>query len=843
MSKKRRKQRQNKQEIAQPESFWQNIPVKTQHIIMAVLLFIIPVIMFWDVVVGDQKFYAHDTIQWRAAAEATIEDREQYGYEPLWAPSMYGGMPSYFINYEKSAVNVDDVLNWVGRKAFPAGFMWIGLAGSYLLFVMMGANPLAAAFGALAFAFTTYIPIIIGAGHNSKFIAYNFIPWIIAGYYMLTRKQKLRWLGFGVFALALTAELRAGHPQVTYYFGIFMVIWWLTDLILAFKEKIQSAFLKKTGLLVLAAALSLVAVIQPYWPKTELTPYSTRGGSEIENTGGLDFDYAMAWSQGWGELLTLAIPNAYGGSSSDGTYWGPKSFTSGPHYMGALVFLFFIYGMVRWKNNLKWIFFGGGTLTMLFSLGNEFLAFNRLMYLYVPYFNKFRTPEMWLIVTVFAFTVIAVFGLQALFNDLKDKTQGLDSKEWAAIGAVLFFGGLMSVAPGSLLDFTKVGERQMILQQAAQQNQVSPQNPQLQQQVDQYLNNQIIPQRKEKAANDARRFLILTVIAGGMVIGVRYHKVAPAYAGIAVVLLTAYDLTGVGNRYISDNSKVPDHVDGERVLEQRERDVDTFIVENLKNETGVWDYRTFPLLDSPYNSAVPSYFYPTIGGYTAVKLAVFQDLIDETLDISRGQINTKVLSMLNTKYLTYGQPVQLPGFEVAFQGQSGVVMENTNVQPKAWFVDSLIVKTDAQEALSYLNHQDFDPAKHAVLQKDISTERSLTAGSAEVTTLAPRKIEIETVNEGDGFLVIGEVFYPAGWSATIDGELAEILKTNYVLRGIEVPAGNHTITLEFNPTSHTLGSTLAWIGNGLVFLIFVGGIFLTVKGNQFAKDEEETEEA
>jgi hypothetical protein len=365
----------------------------------------------------------------------------------------------------------------------------------------------------------------------------------------------------------------------------------------------------------------------------------------------------------------------------------------------------------------------------------------------------------------------------------------------------------------------------------------------LQQLVDQYLNNQIIPQRKEKAANDARRFLILTVIAGGMVIGVRYHKVAPAYAGIAVVLLTAYDLTGVGNRYISDNSKVPDHVDGERVLEQRERDVDTFIVENLKNETGVWDYRTFPLLDSPYNSAVPSYFYPTIGGYTAVKLAVFQDLIDETLDISRGQINTKVLSMLNTKYLTYGQPVQLPGFEVAFQGQSGVVMENTNVQPKAWFVDSLIVKTDAQEALSYLNHQDFDPAKHAVLQNDISTERSLTAGSAEVTTLDPRKIEIETVNEGDGFLVIGEVFYPAGWSATIDGELAEILKTNYVLRGIEVPAGNHTITLEFNPTSHTLGSTLAWIGNGLVFLIFVGGIFLTVKGNQFAKDEEETEEA
>ncbi len=189
-------------------------------------------------------------------------------------------------------------------------------------------------------------PVIVGAGHNSKLIAFSYIPWVLIGYYLLTRKQKHRLVYFFIFALALILELRAGHPQVTYYFLYVLGFWWIFDLYKAYKDKKLGDWAVITGWLLAAGIIALLANAQPYWSIFEYSKYSQRGGSVLHKTGGLNLNYAMAWSQGWGELLTLIIPGLYGGSSTQGTYWGPKPFTSGPHYLGAIAVLLFVIGII-----------------------------------------------------------------------------------------------------------------------------------------------------------------------------------------------------------------------------------------------------------------------------------------------------------------------------------------------------------------------------------------------------------------------------------------------------------------------------------------------------------------
>jgi hypothetical protein len=320
-------------------AWWDAQKPIVQTLICLAFLFVLPLFISPDTIVGDKKFLASDIVQWRGGAQAIIEAREKFGYEPLWAPNMYGGMPAYFISYLYDVSNIDTLVAYGLQFLFPANFFWVGLAGFFFLFRYVGASHFASVFGALTIAFTTYIPIIIGAGHNSKFAAFNYISWVLLGFFMILKHDKRKLLALGGFALALSIELRAGHPQVTYYFAILMGIIWLFDVIKLAKEKAWSFLVNKNALFLGAAIIAILSIVQPYWAKSELTPYSTRGGSVTNTSSGLDFDYAMAWSQGWGELLTLAIPNAYGGASGEGTYWGPKAFTSGPHYLFCSLFL------------------------------------------------------------------------------------------------------------------------------------------------------------------------------------------------------------------------------------------------------------------------------------------------------------------------------------------------------------------------------------------------------------------------------------------------------------------------------------------------------------------------
>ena len=803
-----------------PVDFITSLSPNTKHSLALGFLLILPCIVFYGPTLGGEQYFSHDTLQWRAGSETIIEHRQNTGEEPLWAHNMFSGMPSYFVSYAKSVPHFDTVISFfdVINPLLP---YWVLLTGLYLFFLLLKIRPFAAVLGAVFIAFTAYVPIIVGAGHNTKFEAFTFIPWMFVGYLMITRTDR-KLLSFFVFTTATLLELRANHPQITYYFLYLMAIWWLADGYYRYKNNETKQWGIHTSLLAGGGLLALVSNLQPLWSRIEYSSFSIRGGSSLAENAtstGLDLEYAFAWSQGWTELLTLIIPNIMGGASPD--YWGPKSVTSGPHYLGAIAFLLLIYALFFSKRREKIVFLISGILASLFSLGSNFTLLNNLMFQYAPFFGKFRAPETWLILAAFSFSVLAVFGFEAICKHLPQISKKQKNMAYYPIIIALMIGAAFTFSSSTFLDFEKPGERQQIARYLAQQNNVNVENRQVQQRASQYISQQMKPKRKALAEDDAFRFTLLVLLAGLVIVGFYHHRISSGTAIVLLVLLASFDMLQVADRYNNDDSLRSDSIDRERLIQQEARPLDRFIFERVQNETA-YPYRVYPVLANPFNNAIVSYFYPSVGGYSGAKLSIYQDLIERQL----SQINPQVLDMLNVKYLTSRRARALPGTEVVYQGDDGIVLENNDVLPKAFFADSLIYTDTPQSAMAALNvERGFNARKTAILEQPIPYQpKTDTTAAVEVTNYGPRDISLQYSRQSDGFLVLSEIYYPAGWRAFIDGEETPIYKTNYVLRGLFVPEGEHTVEFRFNPASHIWGTRVAWGGNIIVWLIGLAAV-------------------
>lgn len=800
-------------------SWWASQSSKTQIALCLLFLSIIPFFQYSDVIFGGKQFFPHDIRQFLGGANSLIEASKEVDYQPLWASNMFVGMPAYTIHYPKSVPHFDTILSYLRSFLFPVHYFWVLLSGTFFFFYVIFKKPLASTLGAISVGFTTYIPIIIGAGHNTKFIAFTFIPWVLLGYYLIFHKRKYL-LGLVFFSTLLMLQLRAGHPQVTYYFLIVMGIWWLCDFYFSYIDKTLNDFYKSTAVAALAVVLTLLAIAQPYWAMYEYAPYSIRGGSSITESSSLSKSYAQSWSQGLGELYTLLVPDSFGGSSMEGTYWGPKPVTSGPHYLGVLIFLFALFGWWKQRDRLITVFTLSGIITLLFSLGEHFSLLNSQMFDYFPMFNKFRTPEMWLIAANFSFSVVGVSGFIWVLNWMKDSNR--DLKTWMIPLIVLI--GLSSLFYLNL-DFTKEGERAQIAQQIARQNQVSPSDPRVGQAVDRVIKQQLLPQRKEKARRDFLRFMFIVGISA-LLIYLAADKKIPIWAmAMSFVLLNAYDMISVGSRYIPDSAKVSDSKDYHEIMKLEKRQIDTFLQANVATHES-WEYRVLPLLDNPFNNAVPSYYYPTFGGYSGAKLTLIQDIIDFALFSADGRgINNTILNLFNVKYVSSGFDPG-PNYKQVYAGNDGLVFENENVLSKAFFVDSLIYAENPQEEIRYLNLPNFNPKKSAVVNVNSDRKQFVNSGTDTlwISRYEPNYITINYRRATDGFLVLSEMYYPAGWNASLNetGEKLEIIKTNFALRGLFVPMGEHEITLAFEPVSHVLGSRLSWVA--IIFLFALTGL-------------------
>ena len=816
------------------DTFWDRLSTPARHGLCLALLLILSLSFFAPIHFGGQEIHGGDVVGWRAQAEAMLEYEHESGEYALWAPNVFSGMPGYLIHYPKAVPQLDTVLNALRGFAWPTSHFFLLLAGAYFLVVYLTRNALAGLLAAAAFGMTTYIPIILKAGHQTKFVALAFAPYVILAFVYAMRNPSL--LASLLFGGTLALQLRAQHPQITYYVMMVIGIWWVVELVGAMRND-RSTRLPKVGKstawLALGTVLALLVVAQPYLATYEYKAYSIRGAA-VEGGGGgggnMGWDRAMMWSQGPGELITLAVADAYGGGEA---YWGPKPFTEGPHYLGGIVLALAILALWRVRSNAVYGLGLGALATTLFALGRHAAWINGPMFEFFPFFDAFRAPETWLSITALALAVLAGIGLDYALTPSESKSaeEGRRRSIYLALGGAIGVVLLLLVANDTFLSFERPNERQRIAQAIQQQRpDLSVQNPQVQQFIDQQIQQQKTT-RQDKFQQDAIRTLLFLGIAVFLLGLYRNENVPRWAAGGLIALLVVVDLWGVGKRHLNENTMTQARSAEQQIATYG---FDAFVKEQVQAAGGPGHFRTLSLEQNPTNNARPSYHYEQTGGYHGAKLQRYQNYIDHILRLDRGQPNENALDLMNTRYIIARQ--QLPGTRVAYQDeQTGLmVLENTDYVPRAYFVGQTEVIDDPQETWQRLRDAAFAPQQTAILPAPL--DRPITpidsASTAEVTLqqYTPREITWQVQTDAPRLLVVSEVYYPAGWTATIDGAPAPIHRVNYLLRAVHVPAGEHTITMRFDPPVHTTG---VWVSG--VSTAFVYGGVLVLLGLPYAR--------
>ena len=816
------------------DTFWDRLSTPARHGLCLALLLILSLSFFAPIHFGGQEIHGGDVVGWRAQAEAMLEYERESGDYALWAPNVFSGMPGYLIHYPKAVPQLDTVLNALRGFAWPTSHFFLLLAGAYFLVVHLTRNALAGLLAAAAFGMTTYIPIILKAGHQTKFVALAFAPYVILAFVYAMRNPSL--LASLLFGGTLALQLRAQHPQITYYVMMVIGIWWVVELVGAMRND-RSTRLPKVGKstawLALGTVLALLVVAQPYLATYEYKAYSIRGAA-VEGGGGgggnMGWDRAMMWSQGPGELITLAVADAYGGGEA---YWGPKPFTEGPHYLGGIVLALAILALWRVRSNAVYGLGLGALATTLFALGRHAAWINGPMFEFFPFFDAFRAPETWLSITALALAVLAGIGLDYALTPSESKSaeEGRRRSIYLALGGATGVVLLLLVANDTFFSFERPNERQRIAQAIQQQRpDLSVQNPQVQQFIDQQIQQQKTT-RQDKFQQDAIRTLLFLGIAVFLLGLYRNENVPRWAAGGLIALLVVVDLWGVGKRHLNENTMTQARSAEQQIATYG---FDAFVKEQVQAAGGPGHFRTLSLEQNPTNNARPSYHYEQTGGYHGAKLQRYQNYIDHILRLDRGQPNENALDLMNTRYIIARQ--QLPGTRVAYQDeQTGLmVLENTDYVPRAYFVGQTEVIDDPQETWQRLRDAAFAPQQTAILPAPL--DRPITpidsASTAEVTLqqYTPREITWQVQTDAPRLLVVSEVYYPAGWTATIDGAPAPIHRVNYLLRAVHVPAGEHTITMRFDPPVHTTG---VWVSG--VSTAFVYGGVLVLLGLPYAR--------
>ena len=815
--------------VQQSDTFWAQLSSPTRHGTCLALLLVVAVSFYAPMILGGKSIQSSDGVGWRAKANALIEHHEETGENALWNPNVYSGMPAFMMNYKTEVPQLDDVADTARSFAWPVSHLFFLLLGMYVLVYYLTRNSWSGMLSALAFGFTTYLPIILGAGHNTKFIALTFAPYLLLAFVYALRNPT--FLSGLFFAAALALNLRAKHPQITYSVLMLVLVWWVVELVFAWQEDEVVPFAKSTGWLALGTGTALLMVAQPYWAIYEYKQYSVRGGGAIaagggaDGGGGMGWEKAMRWSQGPTELFTLVVADAFGGGGK--MYWGPKVFTAGPHYVGGIVAA--LSGLALWRGTRRttWGIGAGVFVTVLFSLGKYVPWINGPMFEYFPFFDAFRAPETWLSVSALGLAVLAGFGFDYCLRR-KEGRKEESEKTWAMIYA---FGGLagivclLMVGKSVFFDFESKRERQVI-QQIERRPNLSRSNPQVRrfyQQLDRRKE-----QRRDVFRADAIRTLLVVGIALLFLWLYRRERVPFWLAAGGVLLILVIDLWGVDRRYLGDDQLSSQSSTKAAIPTY---DYDRFLNERAEDKGGTGPFRVFPWQtprgQNPMNNPIPSYHHESVGGAHPAKLKRYQHYIDYILQGGRGEAPSETaLDLMNARYIIAQE--KLPGTSVVYQSDDtkSVILENRDAVPRGFLVGQTDVIADPEETWRRLRSPSFDPRSTALLPEAL--EASVTpidSGSTISSSLESYSLEEVTwtvQTDAPRLFVASEIHYPAGWNAYLDGKQVPIHRVNYLLRGVHVPAGEHTLTMRFEPKADRYGVLIAGGTTALVY----GGILL-----------------
>lgn len=800
--------------------------------VIAIVVFLIVSLIFCKPVLEGNELQQHDIISWKGAAQNAFDVKKQTGKMPLWNTHMFSGMPNYQIAMEGKSILPD--LNKVFGLGLPepANFLFIACICFYILGIALGLNPVVAVLGALAYGFSTYNPVIISAGHNTKMLAIGYMPLLLAGILLIF--QKRYWIGLAVATLGAYQELMSNHPQINYYFFIIVGIITVFYAVQWIKEK----DFKQIGIAVvlcgIAAAVGLGSYYLSFATTKEYTEYTMRGGKSVDiqgdqvkeaKTTGLDQDYAFSYSMKMPEPLVMLMPNAYGGSSANTVgedskviehltnmgmpannvaqfatlpvYWGGmikpgEVGTSGPPYVGAIICLLALVGFVIVKGPVKWGLLAATVLAVIMSWGSYFAGFNEFLLHNLPLYNKFRAPSMALVIPELTLVVMAVITAQRIFfsSDGKELLQQHFKKILYAFGGLAVVLGLVYLGQS----YTP-GYAEQVLQMSNIDKSSSIYPP-------------ILAGLKADRQALFGGQILRTLLFAALLLGVLYmylkNTFKPVVATIILTLIVFIDLWSVDKKYLTDDYYVPKDSGAEVVVKTP---VDEQILQDKDPH-----FRVLNIAEA-MNGNHTAYFHRSVLGYHPAKLRIYQDVIERYF--GQGAPSPEVLNALDTKYLvTQNQ-----------QGQQ-MVLPNPDAYGAAWFVKA--IKPEANDAAelqaignTHLRDTAIVPQAAAAAISGIQADTTATVVLGKYTN---DEIEYTTNSTTPQFAVFSEIYYPAGWSATIDGKETPIVKTDYFLRGLPVPAGKHTIRFVFAPAKAKMGLTISYVSSILVVLLVLGGI-------------------
>jgi hypothetical protein len=773
----------------------------------------------------------HDTMQAKAAAESANQYHKLSGEWSAWSDSMFAGMPAYTIALDYPYAYFSK-LGGVITSLLPNPIIYIFLMmlGMYILLQTLRINRLLSVLGGISFAFATYNMVSIEAGHLSKMLAIAYSPMVLAGVLVCIRGEYLK--GAALTGFFMTLEVYSNHVQITYYTFFAVGIMLVVEGVKAVKNGTIKQVLLGTVAMGLAVALAVGTNAERLWNNYDYAKETIRGKSELTEYSkkqgggdGLEKEYAFNWSYGKAETITLLVPNFYGGASNGGltnksetykimlertgdaataqdfiekqapVYWGSQPFVGGPAYAGAIIVFLCVLGCFVVKDALKWWLVATTALFVMFSWGKNFEEFNDLFFNYFPLFNKFRAVTMILsLVQVFMVT-LAMLTLQAI-ADKKTSFEQVKMPLFISLGITT----ALCLVPGIMANFVGDNDTQLreYLTQAAQSADFANS-----------IINALIADRKSMMWADAFRSLILVFMSVGLVWAFVKQKIKePIFYG-ALIAITVFDLLAVDKRFFNNG----DFVTKSTLTQTFEpTTADQQILQDKDP-----NFRIYDLTTSITSDARPSYFHKSLGGYSAAKLRRFQELVE--LQIAKG--NRAVFNMLNVKYFIQPDAKNVP-----------TVVPNVEVLGNAWFVKEYKIVPNADAEIKALDK--FEPRQTAFIDQRFAeqvkglTIQYDTTNNIRLIAYKPNHLTYQSNAKTEQLAVFSEMYYKGerDWNAYIDGAKVAHLRADYVLRGLKVPVGKHTIEFKFEPITVEKGKMIDLISNILLALLIGVAIFV-----------------
>lgn len=824
--------------------------------LIAIGVFLIVAIIYCAPALQGKVLQPHDILGWKGMAQQSFEFKEKYGHFPLWSNSMFGGMPSYTFAMEWPQIHIGYIpYLFTTLLPKPICFFFLACVTFYFLCQTLRINTVISIMAAIAYAYSTYDPVIIAVGHETKMFALDYAPGVIAGLILVFQRKFL--LGTTVMAFFWGWMFSTSHLQIIYYTGIIAGLLVVVYFVQLLKEKQIITFFKALGLSAIAGVIGFCSYACIMFPLQEYSKDTMRGGqSDLKPTsaehrdyktkGGLDKDYAFAWSYGVGETFTTIIPRMYGGSSTEfseyapkktaatlseltgmqedqasefakqfSAYWGDQPGTSGPIYFGSIILALTILSCFIVNRSDKWWLLIAGIVGFILAWGKNFSTLNYFLFDYLPFYNKFRAPSMSLVIPQLTFPLLAALGLQEIVST-KNKSELLKKIKipaYAIAVLLLILAGFYFVS-----DFKGVNDNslkdnlaQSMLSQVSKGSQPSPQAVEQAQDFGRKVIRAVQEDRKGMFGSDYIRSLFFIIVTGVLIWLFLKDKLKKEVILWGILLLSSVDLLLVGARYLT-KELYTDKEETNTIFQP------TAAEQQIQKDTN-YPFRVFDQTDGqgPFNSSRASYLFNSIGGYSPAKLSIYQDLIER--QISKG--NMSVLNMLNTRYF------------IAFdQTNKQIVQQNDQAFGPCWLVKSIHIVDNADEEMAALDSLPLHET--AIVQKQFAgaiKEQPVYDSTAKIQWISNTNDTVRYKSNAmqPQFAVLSEIYYNKGWNAYIDGKPSPYVKVNYVLRGIVLPAGNHNIEFIFEPKSYKLGFAFTQIAAIICYLLLAVIIIVAFK--------------